>query len=115
VSPTESFPVITFVHNNNKASMASLAASNNLVSGAKLTNPVAVFVGGTSGIGQGMAEAFNRHMKGNCHIVIVGRNYDAAESIISTMKSVAGESRYAVSIMFLNSVQQICSYLLLDL
>ncbi|KAJ6537766.1 NAD(P)-binding protein [Mycena capillaripes] len=46
--------------------------------------PVAIFVGGTSGIGQGMAEAFARHTKGNAHIVIVGRNRAAAESIIAT-------------------------------
>ncbi|KAJ6537781.1 hypothetical protein B0H19DRAFT_867238, partial [Mycena capillaripes] len=45
--------------------------------------PVAIFVGGTSGIGQGMAEAFARHTKGNAHIVIVGRNRAAAESIIT--------------------------------
>jgi len=72
--------------------MASLAISNNLVSAAKSTNPVAVFVGGTSGIGQGMAEALNRHTNGNSHIVLVGRNREAAESIISKMKSVASES-----------------------
>ncbi|KAJ7649030.1 hypothetical protein DFH06DRAFT_996592 [Mycena polygramma] len=46
--------------------------------------PVAIFVGGTSGIGQGMAEAFARHTKGNAHIVIIGRNRAAAEAIIST-------------------------------
>ncbi|KAF7341192.1 hypothetical protein MVEN_01854200 [Mycena venus] len=46
--------------------------------------PVAIFVGGTSGIGQGMAEAFARHTKGNAHIVLVGRNRAAAESIIAT-------------------------------
>ncbi|KAJ6609595.1 hypothetical protein B0H10DRAFT_1813464 [Mycena sp. CBHHK59/15] len=45
--------------------------------------PVAVFVGGTSGIGQGMAEAFAQHTKGNAHILIVGRNRAAAESIIA--------------------------------
>ncbi|KIK51517.1 hypothetical protein GYMLUDRAFT_50529 [Collybiopsis luxurians FD-317 M1] len=45
--------------------------------------PVAVFVGGTSGIGQGMAEAFAQHTKGNAHIILVGRNRTAAESIIS--------------------------------
>ncbi|TDL26766.1 NAD(P)-binding protein [Rickenella mellea] len=72
--------------------MASLAASMNLASAAKYSKPVAVFVGGTSGIGQGMAEAFNRHTKGNAHIVLVGRNRDAAETIISKMKSAAGES-----------------------
>ncbi|KAF7351983.1 hypothetical protein MVEN_01160500 [Mycena venus] len=46
--------------------------------------PVAIFVGGTSGIGQGMAEAFARHTKGNAHIVLVGRSRTAAESIIAT-------------------------------
>jgi len=55
-------------------------------------NSVAVFVGGTSGIGQGMAEAFNRHTNGSSHIVLVGRNREAAESIISNMKSVVPES-----------------------
>ncbi|ETW74971.1 hypothetical protein HETIRDRAFT_67962 [Heterobasidion irregulare TC 32-1] len=72
--------------------MASAAASENIASAANLTTPVAVFVGGTSGIGQGMAEAFNRHTKGDAHIVLVGRNRAAAETIISNMKSVAGES-----------------------
>jgi NAD(P)-dependent dehydrogenase (short-subunit alcohol dehydrogenase family) len=46
--------------------------------------PVAVFVGGTSGIGQGMAEAFARYTNGNAHIVIIGRNREAAQSIISS-------------------------------
>ncbi|KAG6815233.1 hypothetical protein H0H93_010493 [Arthromyces matolae] len=48
-------------------------------------SPVAIFVGGTSGIGQGIAEAFARHTKGNAHIVIVGRNRAAAEAIISQL------------------------------
>ncbi|KIK64399.1 hypothetical protein GYMLUDRAFT_220927 [Collybiopsis luxurians FD-317 M1] len=46
--------------------------------------PTAVIIGGTSGIGQGIAEAFARHTKGNAHIILVGRNRAAAESIIST-------------------------------
>ncbi|KAJ7614894.1 NAD(P)-binding protein [Roridomyces roridus] len=46
--------------------------------------PVAIFVGGTSGIGQGMAEAFARHTKGNAHIVLVGRNRAAGEAILAT-------------------------------
>ncbi|KAJ7189322.1 NAD(P)-binding protein [Mycena pura] len=45
--------------------------------------PVAIFVGGTSGIGQGMAEAFARSTKGNAHIVLVGRNRAAAEAVIA--------------------------------
>lgn len=55
----------------------------NLLQSLSYTIPVAIFVGGTSGIGQATAEAFARHCKGNAHIVIVGRNQAAAESIIS--------------------------------
>ncbi|KIK52348.1 hypothetical protein GYMLUDRAFT_251290 [Collybiopsis luxurians FD-317 M1] len=49
--------------------------------------PVAVFVGGTSGIGRSIAEAFARHTKGNAHIVLVGRSRSAAESIITSFPS----------------------------
>ncbi|KAA1475732.1 NAD(P)-binding protein [Dentipellis sp. KUC8613] len=56
-------------------------------SASKTVNPVAIFVGGTSGIGQGMAEALNRDTKGRAHIVLVGRNREAAEVIIKDMKA----------------------------
>jgi NAD(P)-dependent dehydrogenase (short-subunit alcohol dehydrogenase family) len=46
--------------------------------------PVAVFVGGTSGIGEAMAKAFARYTKGNARIIIVGRNKAAAESIFAS-------------------------------
>ncbi|KIK63310.1 hypothetical protein GYMLUDRAFT_41013 [Collybiopsis luxurians FD-317 M1] len=46
--------------------------------------PVAIFVGGTAGIGRGMAEAFAKYTKGNAHIIIIGRNEQAARAIISS-------------------------------
>lgn len=46
--------------------------------------PVALFVGGTSGIGRGAARAFAKHTKGNAHIIICGRNRAAAESLIAS-------------------------------
>ncbi|KAJ7133187.1 hypothetical protein C8R44DRAFT_977462 [Mycena epipterygia] len=45
--------------------------------------PVAIFVGGTSGVGQGMVEAFARHVGGRAHIIIVGRNEHAAAHILA--------------------------------
>ncbi|KAG6917684.1 hypothetical protein DXG01_001659 [Tephrocybe rancida] len=57
-------------------------------------SPVAIFVGGTSGIGQGLAEAFARHTKGNAHIVIIGRNRAAADSIIAQFPKPADSAKY---------------------
>ena len=55
--------------------------------------PVALFVGGTAGIGQATAQAFARHTKGRAHIIICGRNRAAAESIIATFPK-SPESSY---------------------
>ncbi|KAF7760083.1 hypothetical protein Agabi119p4_10759 [Agaricus bisporus var. burnettii] len=49
--------------------------------------PVAVFVGGTSGIGRAMAEVLGRHTEGKVDIVIVGRNKEAADELFSKMPS----------------------------
>ncbi|KAJ7069447.1 NAD(P)-binding protein [Mycena amicta] len=66
--------------------MPSLSSARNFNAAHVPTSytPTAIFVGGTSGIGQGMAEAFARHTKGNASIIIVGRNRAAAESIIAS-------------------------------
>jgi NAD(P)-dependent dehydrogenase (short-subunit alcohol dehydrogenase family) len=46
--------------------------------------PTAIFVGGTSGIGQAMAESLAQATNGNCNIILIGRNRAAAESIIAS-------------------------------
>ncbi|KAJ7288694.1 hypothetical protein C8J57DRAFT_1116253 [Mycena rebaudengoi] len=45
--------------------------------------PVAVFAGGTSGIGQEMAELLARQTQGKVHIILIGRNKAAAHKIFA--------------------------------
>ncbi|KAF9020959.1 NAD(P)-binding protein [Hymenopellis radicata] len=47
--------------------------------------PVAVFVGGTSGIGEAMAKALTSYLGGKLHLFIVGRNQAAAEKIFASL------------------------------
>ncbi|KAJ3836536.1 NAD(P)-binding protein [Lentinula raphanica] len=46
--------------------------------------PVAVFLGGTAGVGRGMAEAYAKHTNGNAHIILIGRNATNAQAIIDS-------------------------------
>jgi short chain dehydrogenase len=55
--------------------------------------PTAVFIGGTSGIGEAMAKLLARQTNGRANIIIVGRNKAAAERTIAefpTLPSVNG-------------------------
>ncbi|KAJ7479014.1 hypothetical protein FB451DRAFT_1031955 [Mycena latifolia] len=59
-----------------------------IVKGSNLTFspsyiPVAVFAGGTSGVGQAMAEPFARQTNGRAHIILGGRNAVAATNILA--------------------------------
>ncbi|KAI0787243.1 NAD(P)-binding protein [Irpex lacteus] len=67
------------------SSSSALDALNSATGSALPYRPVAVFVGGTAGIGAAMAKAFASHRNGDAHIVIVGRNRQAAEEIIASL------------------------------
>ncbi|KIM33643.1 hypothetical protein M408DRAFT_326307 [Serendipita vermifera MAFF 305830] len=62
-------------------SFSTVKASN--ASYAPSYIPTAVFVGGTSGIGQAMAELLARLLNGRVNIIIIGRNKIAGERIIA--------------------------------
>jgi NAD(P)-dependent dehydrogenase (short-subunit alcohol dehydrogenase family) len=67
---------------------------NNASFALKSRRPVALFVGGTSGIGQAMASRFAYYAKGNAHIIIIGRNQAAARDTISSFPPATSEGAY---------------------
>ncbi|TRM68870.1 hypothetical protein BD626DRAFT_446422 [Schizophyllum amplum] len=73
--------------------MPSLAAVKefNASVNSSMKCPVGVFVGGTSGIGRGMASAFARHHKGNARLIIVGRSKASADALIASFPSPANK------------------------
>jgi NAD(P)-dependent dehydrogenase (short-subunit alcohol dehydrogenase family) len=44
--------------------------------------PVAVFFGGTSGVGEAMVKAFAFHVSGRAHVIIIGRNEAVAKKTL---------------------------------
>ncbi|KAJ7840137.1 hypothetical protein B0H13DRAFT_1732188 [Mycena leptocephala] len=62
-------------------SLATAEASNGGFAPSYI--PVAVFVGGTSGVGQAMAEALARQTNGRAHIILIGRNAVQAADILA--------------------------------
>lgn len=77
------------------SSILAIRKSNVAAASALSSRPVAVFVGGTAGIGAGMAKAFAQHRNGDAHIIIVGRNRQAAQDLIASLpKPADGEAQH---------------------
>lgn len=75
--------------------MPSLTAARSIVSNVKFEKtPVAIFVGGTAGIGQHMAQRMAQLVKGPAHFIISGRNAESAEKVIEAMKKEDNEKTY---------------------
>jgi NAD(P)-dependent dehydrogenase (short-subunit alcohol dehydrogenase family) len=70
---------------------AQVKASNDAHFSSLSSAPVAVFVGGTSGIGEAMVYALARYTQGNANIVIIGRNKEAGERILSELPKPSSE------------------------
>ncbi|PPQ70140.1 hypothetical protein CVT25_005813 [Psilocybe cyanescens] len=65
--------------------LAAVRASNAAFIHASAYTPVGVFVGGTSGIGEGMVRTFAENTGGKSDIIIVGRNRGAADRILESL------------------------------
>ncbi|OJT07407.1 Dehydrogenase/reductase SDR family member on chromosome X [Trametes pubescens] len=65
-------------------SLAIARSANSAALSALAHIPVAIFVGGTSGIGRATAEAFARHTRGNARIILIGRNKAAADAVLAS-------------------------------
>ncbi|KAJ6461589.1 NAD-P-binding protein [Mycena vitilis] len=76
------------LHSPSIPTLAAVRASN--AAWDPSYSPVGIFVGGTSGIGEGIAEAFARHTKGNAHIILIGRNHAAAATILARITPAPG-------------------------
>ncbi|KAG9003946.1 hypothetical protein FRB90_011084 [Tulasnella sp. 427] len=74
-----------------KPSIAEVRASNHTASWSY--RPTAVFVGGTSGVGEAAAKAFAEATKGFAHIIIVGRSRSRAEAVIESFPK-GSDSKY---------------------
>ncbi|KAF7375412.1 hypothetical protein MSAN_00428800 [Mycena sanguinolenta] len=95
-------------------SLAVVEASNAAFSPGYV--PVIVVVGGTSGVGQAMAEALARQTKGHAHIIIVGRNATAAERILASFPKPTESDGWAHEFVqcdasSMASVRVVCAYL----
>jgi NAD(P)-dependent dehydrogenase (short-subunit alcohol dehydrogenase family) len=66
-------------------SLVDVKASNAVYAPSYI--PTAVFIGGTSGIGQAMAELFAWRTNGKANIIIIGRNKANADKIIASFPS----------------------------
>lgn len=75
---TSALVLLVGYHMSGSTSLAAVRAANAAALSSLKSVPVALFVGGTSGIGQATAEAFARHTQGNAHIIICGRNREGA-------------------------------------
>jgi hypothetical protein len=85
-------PIIPFSFNTVKMPSLSKAHTSNAGFSPSYL-PVALFVGGTSGIGQATAQAFARSTNGNAHIIICGRNRATAEATMASFPK-SSKSRY---------------------
>lgn len=74
-------------------SLSQVRASNSLISSTLPEKLVAVFVGGTSGIGEATAKCLAKYAK-NPRIYIAGRSQDSGNRVLAECKRINPEGQY---------------------
>ncbi|KAF2793239.1 putative short-chain dehydrogenases/reductase [Melanomma pulvis-pyrius CBS 109.77] len=88
-------------------------ASNKRISTTLPDGLVAVFVGGTSGVGEYTVKAFAKYAP-NPRVYIVGRSQEAADRIIKECQQLDGGGKFEfimADVSLLKSVDQVCSHI----
>jgi len=91
-------------------SLEGVRASNATIATALPAGLVAVFVGATSGIGEGSLKAFAQHAA-KPRIYFVGRSQEAAERIVTECKALNGEASVTfvkADISLMQNVDAVC-------
>lgn len=94
--------------------LSDAQASNADITKSLATGMVAVFVGGTSGIGEYTLKKFARHAK-NPRIYLVGRSQDAADRIIPECVKINPDGQYIFiqsDVSLLKNVCRVCEQIL---
>lgn len=89
-------------------------ASNAKIATTLAPGMVAVFVGGTSGIGEHALKSFAQHAK-SPKIYLVGRSQEAADRIISECSKLNPDGQYMFiqsDVSLLNNVVKVCERIL---
>ena len=77
-----------FIYRQSATSMAALQAAKQVNSGLNLVNKHAVVVGGTAGIGRGIA---TRLVRASCSVTIVGRESSRSKALMKELEQIASE------------------------
>jgi NADP-dependent 3-hydroxy acid dehydrogenase YdfG len=92
--------------------LSEVTASNKRIPSTFPNGLVAVFVGGTSGVGEYTLKALAKYAgKIKLRVYIVGRSQDAASRIIDECKQLNSSGEYefiAADVSLLNSVDEVC-------
>jgi NAD(P)-dependent dehydrogenase (short-subunit alcohol dehydrogenase family) len=94
--------------------LSSAQASNAGITTSLPTGMVAVFVGGTSGIGEYTLKKFARRAK-NPRIYLVGRSQDTADHIIPECTQINPDGQYIFiqsDVSLLKNVRRVCEQIL---